>query len=78
MDNMDNIPVEVWKAGVLNDELLHVCNQTLNGKKPSIWSKSIIITIPKKGELGIPKNYRGISLTCIAAKIYNRMLLHHI
>ena len=75
---MDNIPVEVWKAGVLNDELLHVCNQTLNGKKPSIWSKSIIITIPKKGELGIPKNYRGISLTYIAAKIYNRILLHRI
>ena len=75
---MDNIPAEVWKTGGLNDELLHVCNQTLNGEKPSVWPKSIIITIPKKDGLGISKNYRGISLTCIAAKIYNRMLLHHI
>ena len=49
-----------FENGVLNDELLHVCNQTLNGKKPLIWSKRIIITFPKKGDLGIPKNYGGI------------------
>ena len=67
-----------FEDGVLNDELLHVCNQTLNGKKPLNWSKRIIITFPKKGDLGIPKNYGGISLTCIAAKIYNMILLHHI
>ena len=36
------------------------------------------MTIPRKGDLGIPKNYRGISVTRIAVKIYNRMLLHRI
>ena len=29
---------------------------------------------PKKGDLGLAKNYRGITLTSIAAKIYNAQL----
>ena len=32
----------------------------------------------KKGDLEITKNYRGITLTAIAAKIYNAMLLNRI
>ena len=28
---------------------------------------------PKKGDLGLGKNYRGITLTFIAAKIYNAL-----
>ena len=31
---------------------------------------------PQKGNLVITKNYRGITLTAIAAKIYNLMLLN--
>ena len=30
--------------------------------------------LPKKGNLGLAKNYRGITLTSIAAKIYNALL----
>ena len=33
--------------------------------------KGCILSFPKKGDLGVAKNYRGITLTCIAAKIYN-------
>ena len=29
---------------------------------------------PKKGDLGLGKSYRGITLTSIAAKIYNALL----
>ena len=29
---------------------------------------------PKKGDLGLAKNYRGITLTSIAVKIYNALL----
>ena len=32
----------------------------------------------KKGDLGLAKNYRGITLTSIAAKIYNALLWNHI
>ena len=33
-----------------------------------------IPSFPKKGDLGLAKNYRGITLTSIAAKIYNALL----
>ena len=39
------------------------------------WS---IFPFPKKGDLGLAKNYRRITLTSIAAKIYNALLRNHI
>ena len=36
--------------------------------------KGCILSFPKKGDLGLAKNYRGITLTSIAAKIYNALL----
>ena len=33
---------------------------------------------PKKRNLGLAKNYRGITLTSIAAKIYNALLRNRI
>ena len=33
--------------------------------------KGCILPFPKKGDLGLAKNYRGITLTSIAAKMYN-------
>ena len=40
--------------------------------------KGCILPFPKKGDLGLAKNYRGITLTSIAAKIYNALLWNHI
>ena len=37
-----------------------------------------IIPVPKSGDLSKTDNYRGISLICIIAKIYNRMILNRI
>ena len=42
------------------------------------WTKGCILPFHKKGNLGITKNYRGITRTAIAAKIYNALLLNHI
>ena len=36
--------------------------------------KGCILSFPKKGDLGLAKNYRGITLTSIASKIYNARL----
>ena len=74
----DNITIEVWENGALNQQLLDVCNKTLNGDRPDIWVKSGIIPLPKKGDLGITDNYRGVSLTVTEAKIYNKILLNRI
>ena len=35
--------------------------------------KGCILPFPKKGDLGLAQNYRGITLTSIAAKIYNAL-----
>ena len=40
--------------------------------------KGCILPFPKKGDLGIAKNYRGITLTSIAAKIYNALIRNRI
>ena len=40
--------------------------------------KGCILPFPKKGYLGLAKNYRGITLTFIAAKIYNALLRNRI
>ena len=37
-----------------------------------------IIPVPKSGDLSNTNNYRGISLICIIAKIYNRLILNRI
>ena len=40
--------------------------------------KGCILPFPKKGDLRLAKNYRGITLTSIAAKIYNALLQNRI
>ena len=40
--------------------------------------KECILPFPKKGDLGLTKNYRGITLTSIAAKIYNALIRNRI
>ena len=40
--------------------------------------KGFILPFLKKGDLGLAKNYRGITITSIAAKIYNDLLRNSI
>ena len=40
--------------------------------------KGCVLPFPEKGDLGLAKNYRGITLTSIAAKIYNALLRNRI
>ena len=42
------------------------------------WMKGCILPFTKKGDLGLAKNYRGIALTSIVAKIYNDLLRNRI
>ncbi|KAJ8361351.1 hypothetical protein SKAU_G00178760 [Synaphobranchus kaupii] len=75
----DGIPPEVLKRCDLDDLILRFCNLALlHNEQPEMWSLSNIIPVPKAGDLSKPDNYRGISLTCITAKIYNRMILNRL
>ena len=62
----DEIPPEVWKTREFNDIQLRHCNVAYNQNVIDRWTKGCILPFPKKGELGIAKNYRGITLTSIA------------
>ena len=75
---LDNIPAMIWKHSILKNELLTFCNEALNGLLPSVFSKSSMFPTPKKGDLNLPLNYIGITLTAISAKIYNSLLLNRI
>ncbi|XDV26400.1 hypothetical protein PO909_030130 [Leuciscus waleckii] len=75
----DGIPPEVLKNCDFDDIILEFCNLALlHNRLPDMWSLSNIVPVPKSGDLSKPDNYRGISLTCSTAKIYNRMILNRV
>ena len=59
--------------------LCEICNDVYSQEKaPKQFTTSLIVPLPKKGDLTLMKNYRGISLTSMAAKVYNKILLNRI
>ena len=75
----DNIPALIWKDDHFHILLLNLCNHTFDTHTPpNIWHRSQIIPMPKKGDLSLATNYRGISLMAIAAKIYDKLLLNRL
>ena len=75
----DNIPALLWKDEHFSTLLLNLCNHTFRSlSPPKIWRTSQIIPVPKKGDLSLATNYRGISLMSIAAKIYNKLILNRL
>ncbi|XP_072044981.1 uncharacterized protein [Amphiura filiformis] len=75
----DDITPEVLKRCNLDDIILSFCNEALlHGRKPEQWSILNLIPIPKSGDLREGRNYRGICLSSIVAKTYNRLLLNRI
>ena len=71
---LDEIPPEVWKTRQFDDILLRHCNAVYNQNPIDRWTKGCNLPFPKKDDLGLAKNYRGITLTSIAAQIYNALL----
>ena len=69
----DEIPPGVWKTREFDDILLRRGNAVYNKNTLDRWTKGCILPFPKRGDLGIAKNYWGITLTSIAAKIYNAL-----
>ena len=75
---LDEIPPEVWKTRQFDDILLRQCNAVYNQNRVERWMKGCILPFPNKGDHGLTKNYRDITLTSIAAKIYNALLRNRI
>ena len=74
---IDNIHPRVLKevSKSISAALLIIFNQTLKeGYLPKDWRSSNISAIFKKGKRNSVKNYRPISLTCVACKILESIL----
>ena len=75
---LDEMPPEVWKTRQFDDILLRHCNAVYNQNTIDRWAKGCILPFPKKSNFGLAKNYQYITLTSIAAKIYNALLRNRI
>ena len=69
---LDETPPELWKTRKFDKILLRYCNTK------DRWTKSFILPFLKEDDLRIAKNYRGITITSIAVKIYNALIFNRI
>ena len=61
------------------ERLCQICNKVyLKEKAPKQITTTLIVPLPKKGDLSQMNNFRGISLMSMAAKVYNKILLNRI
>ena len=78
---IDNIPGELVLAGgeAMIDALLAICQKIWEtGEWPTQWTQSLVITLPKKGNLQQCNNYRTISLICHPSKVMLRIILNRL
>lgn len=77
----DNIPAEALKADphITARAFLPLFQAIwLEEKLPDEWLQGILIKVPKKGDLSLCKNYRGIMLLSAPSKILSKVLLNRI
>ena len=61
------------------DMLLTICNKIWqSGDWPTPWTQSLVITLPKKGNLQQCQNYCTISLICHPSKVMLKILLNRL
>ena len=77
----DNIPAELIQhcGPELITVLTSICQRIWKNKEwPKSWTRSLIIPLPKKGNLRACSNYRTISLISHASKIMLRIILNRL
>ena len=78
---VDNIQTELIKHGgeTVIDVLTKTCNEIWRtGEWPTPWTQSLIITLPKKGNLQLCQNYRTISLISHVSKVMLKVILNRL
>ena len=78
---VDNIPAELVQAGGEDViiALTTICNKIWQtGESPSPWTQSLVITLPKKGNLQQCQNYRTISLISHPSKVMLKIILNRL
>ena len=78
---VDNIPAELVQAGgeAMIDILTTICNKIWKiGEWPTTLTQSLVITLPKKGNLQLCQNYRTISLISHPSKVMLKIILNRL
>ena len=78
---VDNIPAKLVHAGgeTIIDVLSEICNRIWRtGELPTPWTQSLIITLPKKGNLQLCQNYRTIRLISHSSKVMLKVILNRL
>ena len=78
---VDNIPAELVQAcgETIIDVLTGICNMICRtGECPTPWTQSLIITLPKKGNLQLCQNYRTINLISHSCKVMLKVILNRL
>jgi len=79
----DGIPAEALKLAVTEDGVLSPMGRSVwwlvtqmwaGSMVPEVWADSVVVSIPKKGDLTIMGNYRGISLMGTVLKVLMRIV----
>ena len=74
---VDNIPGELVQAGGADviTAVKTICYKIWQtGKWPTLWTKSLVTTLPKKGNLQQCQNYRTISLISHPSKVMLKII----
>lgn len=77
----DGIPAKITKAGgsILEEQIFRLYKMVEKKENlPEEWTKSIVITFPKKGDQGLRINYRTLSLVNHMCKIFLLVILKHL
>ena len=78
---VDNIPAVLVYAGGedVNTALTTICNKIWQtGDWPTLWIRSLVITLPKKGNLQQCQNYQTISLISHPSKAMLKIILNRL
>ena len=78
---VDNIAAELVQARgeAMIDILTSTCNKIWKtGEWPTTWTQSLVITLPKKGNLQLCQNYRTISLISHPSKFMLKIILNRL
>ena len=77
----DGLPPILFKEAKyeLATPLKQLFDMSLRDRKfPNLWKKANILPIHKKGDKGIPSNYRPVSLLCTPSKIFERIIFKYV
>ena len=77
---LEDILNRVLKIAELEGEVTDMLNRhsialNIENMIPDDWRKSVIVSIPKKGNSTALDNQRGMAKTCSSAKLFNKVLL---